>query len=89
MKKSAKSCSKLAIAVAAAVSTVSLTIVEQSAAAQMEKCYGVALRGQNDCSGGSHECAGRSTRDYDPGSFKWVAKGTCAAMKAQVRKHKS
>jgi uncharacterized membrane protein len=45
-----------------------------------EMCYGVALKGQNDCGAGSHSCAGMSTVDYDPASFKLVAKGTCTAM---------
>ena len=45
-----------------------------------EMCYGVALKGQNDCAAGAHSCAGTSTVDYDPASFKLVAKGTCTAM---------
>jgi uncharacterized membrane protein len=45
-----------------------------------EMCYGVALKGQNDCGAGSHSCAGMSTVDYDPASFKLVAKGTCTTM---------
>ena len=47
----------------------------------MEKCYGVALAGKNDCAGGSASCAGTSTVDYQGDAFKVVAKGTCAAMK--------
>jgi uncharacterized membrane protein len=43
-------------------------------------CFGVALKGQNDCAGGGHSCAGHSTADYDPASFKLVAKGTCTTM---------
>lgn len=45
-----------------------------------EMCYGVALAGQNDCAGAGHSCAGHQTVDYDPTSFKLVAKGTCTAM---------
>jgi uncharacterized membrane protein len=45
-----------------------------------EMCYGVALKGQNDCGAGSHSCAGMSTVDYDPASFKLVAVGTCTTM---------
>ena len=55
-----------------------------SASAQMgypqqehEKCYGVAKAGQNDCAAGKHACAGKSTVDNDPASWKYVAKGTC------------
>jgi uncharacterized membrane protein len=48
---------------------------------QFEPCYGVALKGQNDCAEGAHSCAGMSTVDYDPASFKLVPKGTCTTMK--------
>ncbi len=86
MNKPAKSCSKLALAVAAAVSAASIAVVKQADAAQMERCYGIALAGQNDCAGGNHECAGRATKDYDPASFKWVAKGTCNQIRAGLRR---
>ena len=48
-----------------------------------EKCYGVAKAGQNDCANlaGTHSCAGQSKVDNDKGEWKYVAKGTCAAMK--------
>lgn len=42
-----------------------------------EKCFGVAKAGQNDCAAGKHACAGQSTADNDPLSWKYVAKGTC------------
>ena len=49
----------------------------------MEKCYGVAKAGQNDCASisGSHSCAGQSKVDMDKGEWKYVAKGTCKDMK--------
>ena len=46
-----------------------------------EKCYGIAMKGQNDCAAAKHNCAGHSTVDYDPASFKLVPKGTCVSMK--------
>lgn len=47
-------------------------------AADMEKCYGVALKGQNDCAAGEGtSCAGTSTMDYQGNSWKLVSKGTC------------
>jgi uncharacterized membrane protein len=52
-----------------------------SAADMKEKCYGVALKGQNDCAAGKHDCAGHSKVDYDKASFKLVPAGTCASMK--------
>lgn len=46
-----------------------------------EKCFGVSLKGQNDCAAGNHSCAGTSTIDYDGQSFKLVPKGSCVTMK--------
>ncbi|MDQ6620271.1 MAG: DUF2282 domain-containing protein [Pseudomonadota bacterium] len=43
----------------------------------LEKCYGVAARGKNDCAEGAHSCVGQSTRDRDPESFLLVPKGEC------------
>ena len=47
----------------------------------MEKCYGVALKGQNDCAAGpGTTCAGTSKVDYQGNSWKLVPKGTCTSM---------
>src|SRR5881392_2047866 len=66
----------------AAVLATALTSVNSSAGAQeQEKCYGVALRGQNDCmAGAGTSCAGTSTVDYQGNSWKLVPKGTCTTM---------
>lgn len=46
--------------------------------APMEKCYGIAKAGQNDCAAGpGTSCAGTSTRDYQGDAWKLVAKGSC------------
>jgi uncharacterized membrane protein len=48
---------------------------------KMEKCYGVALKGQNDCyAGAGTTCAGTSTVDYQGNAFKLEPKGTCTTM---------
>lgn len=58
---------------------------DRPAAAQenaMEKCYGVARAGQNDCAAGpGTSCAGTSTRDYQGNAWKLVAKGTCTTIR--------
>ena len=46
----------------------------------LEKCYGVAARGKNDCAEGAHSCVGQSTRDRDPASFLLVPKGDCQKL---------
>ena len=48
---------------------------------KMQKCFGVALKGQNDCyAGAGTSCAGTSTVDYQGNAFKLEAKGTCTTM---------
>ncbi|HSO42568.1 MAG TPA: DUF2282 domain-containing protein [Rhodospirillales bacterium] len=43
-----------------------------------EKCYGVALKGQNDCKAGAGtSCAGTSTVDYQGNAWKLVDAGSC------------
>ncbi len=44
--------------------------------AAMEKCYGIAKAGKNDCksASGAFSCA---TKDNDPDAFKMVAAGAC------------
>lgn len=48
---------------------------------KFEKCFGVALKGQNDCyAGAGTTCAGTSTVNYQGNAFKLVPKGTCTTM---------
>jgi uncharacterized membrane protein len=50
--------------------------------AGMEKCYGVAKAGQNDCKAGAGtSCAGTSKVDYQGDAWKKVPKGTCTSIK--------
>ena len=49
---------------------------------EMEKCYGVAKAGQNDCAAGAGtSCAGTSKTDYQANAWKKVPAGTCTAIK--------
>ena len=65
-------------------SAVAAVLAASPAAAQtqeMEKCYGVALAGKNDCAAGpGTTCAGTSTRDYQGNAWKLVKKGTCTKI---------
>lgn len=70
-------------AIAGAIAATSAILATPAAAAE-EKCYGVALKGQNDCAAGSHSCAGHSTVDYDGASFKLVPTGTCTTMETPL-----
>lgn len=80
MSKKIASAAIIAGAVAAAVSTVSLTTTPAFAA--MEKCYGVAMAGKNDCKAGAGTtCAGTSKVDFQGNAFKAVEVGSCVTMK--------
>ena len=72
------------IAVACAFSAaLSLVAVQEKAAAadDMEKCYGVAKKGENGCHAGpGTSCAGTSTIDYQGNSWSLVPKGTCTTI---------
>ena len=65
--------------------TLALAFVAGTARAAdkpMEKCYGVALAGKNDCKAGAGtSCAGTSRVDYQGDAWKFVAKGTCTTIK--------
>jgi uncharacterized membrane protein len=73
-------------ALAAAAMAGLLALGSTSAMAQdkmnMEKCWGVAKAGQNDCGSNAtaHSCAGQSKSNYDPNDFKAVKAGTCVKM---------
>lgn len=50
-------------------------------AQETEKCWGVALAGQNDCKAGAGTtCAGTSKVDFQGNAFKLVPAGTCTTM---------
>lgn len=46
----------------------------------MEKCYGVAKAGKNDCAGPAHSCAGQAKVDAGGKEFIAVPKGTCERL---------
>jgi uncharacterized membrane protein len=68
----------LGASLACAIASVAATAVH---AEDMEKCFGVALAGQNDCAAGAGTtCAGTSTADYQGNAWKLVPVGTCVTM---------
>lgn len=46
----------------------------------LEKCYGIAKAGQNDCSTGTTSCSGESKQDGDKQAWISVPKGTCSKI---------
>ncbi|KAA5601987.1 DUF2282 domain-containing protein [Blastochloris sulfoviridis] len=70
------------LASALALATVPAGAQDPGKNAAKEKCFGVALKGQNDCAAGpGTTCAGTSKVDYQGNAWKYVPKGTCTTMK--------
>lgn len=70
----------LAAASASSAQTPAMQGNAMAATSTMEKCYGIARAGHNDCAAGSHSCAGQSTRDNDPASFVSLPAGACVKI---------
>lgn len=67
----------LAVALGAAM-TIAAGPVAAQPAADKEKCYGVALKGKNDCKAGAGtSCAGTSRIDHQGNAWSLVPKGSC------------
>jgi uncharacterized membrane protein len=67
--------SRLAIATALAAALV-LPVAAQ-AQGNMEKCYGIAKAGKNDCQTANSSCAGTSKKDGQADAWLSVPKGVC------------
>lgn len=66
----------LALAMSAALTIAATPIAAQ--AAEADKCFGVALKGKNDCKAGAGTtCAGTSKVDHQGNAWSMVPKGTC------------
>lgn len=68
----------LTTALASFAITAPVSAVEMTG---MEKCYGVSMKGQNDCAAGAGTtCAGTSMINYQGNAWKAVPAGTCTKM---------
>ncbi len=47
---------------------------------EMEKCYGVAKAGKNDCQTATSSCAGTAKDDRQKDAFIALPKGTCSKI---------
>ena len=73
--------STLTLALTSAVTLAAATLPAH--AASKEKCFGVALAGQNDCAAGpGTSCAGTSKTDYQANAWKLVPAGSCTTMES-------
>lgn len=56
--------------------------------AEREKCFGVALKGHNDCKAGpGTTCAGTAKVDYQGNSWKYVEAGSCVKQGGTLSEH--
>jgi len=70
-----------ALATIAAAGPLTKAEADAAVAAKKEKCFGVALRGQNDCAAGpGTTCQGTSTADFQGNAWKFVQGGTCTGI---------
>lgn len=68
----------LALALGTALSLAATPAAAADQMAGKEKCFGVALKGKNDCKAGAGTtCAGTSKIDHQGNSWSLVPKGTC------------
>lgn len=68
----------LALTTGALMSSANTQAADEKA--EMEKCYGVAKSGKNDCQTASSSCAGTSTQDRQKDAFIALPKGTCSKI---------
>jgi uncharacterized membrane protein len=67
-----------AVALALALGAAFTALPAAAQMADKDKCYGVALKGKNDCAAGpGTTCAGTSKVDYQGNAWTLVPKGTC------------
>jgi uncharacterized membrane protein len=75
---------RTSLTLSAAAAALLASYATQPAQAQnsdKERCFGVALKGQNDCAAGpGTTCAGTSKVDYQGNAWKYVPKGTCVSI---------
>jgi len=78
MSKQTKTLSGVMMASAVAMAVSATLASSPVSAEEKEKCYGIALAGQNDCAAGpGTTCAGTSTLDYQGNAWKMVPAGEC------------
>lgn len=79
-----------ALASMAGATPLSKAEADAAVAAKKEKCFGVALKGQNDCAAGpGTTCQGTSTMDFQGNAWKFVQGGTCTSIVLPNGKHGS
>lgn len=75
------SAAALAATLAAGLLASASHAADAGAKPRMEKCYGIAKAGQNDCKAGAGtSCAGTAHSNYQGNAWKLVKAGTCTSI---------
>lgn len=75
------SAASLALALGAALTLSTGPASAADKMADKEKCFGVAMKGKNDCKAGAGTtCAGTARVDYQGNAWVLVPKGSCEKM---------
>lgn len=78
--------SKTTVVATALASVLALGFITASEVAfaakknDVEKCFGIAKAGKNDCQTASSACAGTSNADGQKDAWLYVPKGTCQKL---------
>jgi len=79
------SAAALVLALGSALSMTTVSSANAADNSNMEKCFGVAMKGHNDCAAGAGTtCAGTAKMDYQANSWKFVPKGTCTTTESKT-----
>lgn len=88
MNNSSLAAAAASLAAAALAAAAPASAQDTNAKPSMEKCYGVALKGKNDCKAGpGTSCAGSSKVDYQGNAWKMVPKDSCIAQGGTLEAH--
>jgi uncharacterized membrane protein len=75
----------LAVALGTVLASLPAAAQQQQQQADKEKCFGVAMKGKNDCAAGAGTtCAGTAKMDYQGNAWSYVPKGTCEKMMSRT-----
>lgn len=81
MNQTLPALSAAALALALGVAFTAQPVAAADEAAAKEKCFGVAMKGKNDCAAGpGTTCAGTAKTDHQGNAWSYVPKGTCEKM---------
>ncbi|MBS0358739.1 MAG: DUF2282 domain-containing protein [Proteobacteria bacterium] len=71
------SAGKIITTALASVVAVGLSGQAVAGSNSMEKCYGIAKKGKNDCATSTMACSGQSSKNSEADAWIYLPKGTC------------